>query len=58
VAEANPLHAYLPEIRLPALVMSGRHDQATLFIASTIERCVVASEWMLCEHRSHMAYGK
>jgi L-proline amide hydrolase len=58
VAEANRLHVYLPEIRLPTLVTSGRHDEATLLIASTIERGVAVSEWMLFEHISHMAYGK
>jgi L-proline amide hydrolase len=57
VAKANRLHAYLPEIRLPTLPMSGRHDEVTLLIASTIERGVAVSDWMLFEHISHMSHG-
>jgi hypothetical protein len=44
VTEANRLHAYPPEIRLPTLVTSGRRDEATALSASSIERGIAGSE--------------
>ena len=46
----------LPEIRLPTLVTSGRHDEATPLIAGTIHRGIAGSQWVLFEHSSHMAH--
>lgn len=46
----------LPEIRLPTLVTSGRHDEATPLIAGTIQRGIAGSEWVQFAHSSHMAH--
>ena len=46
----------LAEIRLPTLITSGRHDEATPLIAGTIHREIADSKWVLFEHSSHMAH--
>src|SRR5215212_10249606 len=46
----------LGEIQLPALVISGRHDEATPAIAETVHRGIAGSEWVLFEQSSHMAH--
>jgi proline-specific peptidase len=48
--------ARLPEINLPTLVTSGRHDEATPPIAETVHRGIGGSEWVLFEDSSHMAH--
>jgi proline-specific peptidase len=46
----------LGEIRLPTLVTSGRHDEATPAIAATVHRGIQGSEWVIFEDSSHMAH--
>ena len=46
----------LPEIELPTLVTSGRHDEATPLIAGTVHRGIPGSQWVVFEHSSHMAH--
>jgi L-proline amide hydrolase len=46
----------LGEIRLPTLVTSGRHDEATPTIAETVHRSIAGSEWVIFEQSSHMAH--
>jgi proline-specific peptidase len=48
----------LPEIALPALVMSGRHDEATPEIAETIHTGIDGSEWVVFEDSSHMCHAE
>lgn len=48
----------LGEIRVPTLVTSGRHDEATPLIAGTVYRGIQGSEWVLFEHSSHMAHAE
>jgi L-proline amide hydrolase len=46
----------LSEIRLPTLVLSGRHDEATPAIAATVQRGIPGAEWVLFEHSAHMCH--
>jgi proline-specific peptidase len=46
----------LPEIRVPTLVTSGRHDEATPAVAETVHRGIPGSEWVLFEESSHSAH--
>ena len=46
----------LGEIRLPTLVTSGRHDEATPAIAETVHRGIEGSEWVVFEQSSHVAH--
>ena len=46
----------LPSLRVPTLVTSGRHDEATPAIAGTVHRLIRGSEWVLFEHSAHMAH--
>jgi proline-specific peptidase len=46
----------LGEIRIPTLVTSGRHDEATPLIAETVHRGIPGSEWVLFEDSSHLAH--
>lgn len=48
----------LGEIRVPALVTSGRYDEATPVIAETVHSGIISSEWVLFEHSSHMAHAE
>jgi L-proline amide hydrolase len=48
----------LGEIVLPTLVMSGRHDEATLTIAQTVHKGISGSEWVLFEESSHMCHAE
>jgi proline-specific peptidase len=48
--------AKLPEIKVPTLVTSGRHDEATPLIAETVHRGIRGSEWVMFENSSHMAH--
>ncbi len=48
--------ARLPEIRIPTLITSGRHDEATPLIAETVHRGIRGSERVLFENSSHMAH--
>jgi proline-specific peptidase len=48
----------LGEIRVPTLVTSGRHDEATPLIAETVHRGIPGSEWVLFEESSHLAHAE
>jgi len=48
--------ARLGEIHVPALVISGRYDEATPLIAETVHHGIAGSEWVLFEHSSHMPH--
>jgi proline-specific peptidase len=48
----------LGEIRVPTLVTSGRHDEATPAIAETVHRGIPGSAWLVFEHSSHMAHAE
>ena len=46
----------LREIHVPALVISGRYDEATPLIAETLHHGIPGSEWVLFENSSHMPH--
>jgi pimeloyl-ACP methyl ester carboxylesterase len=46
----------LPEIDLPTLITSGRHDICTPQLAETARRGIAGSEWVLFEESSHTAF--
>jgi len=46
------------EIRVPTLVTSGRHDEATPEIAGTVHHGIKGSEWVVFEHSSHLAHAE
>ncbi len=48
----------LGEIRVPTLVTSGRHDEATPLIAETVHKGIPGSEWVIFEESSHMAHAE
>ena len=48
----------LGEIRVPTLVTSGRHDEATPLIAETVHNGIPGSEWVVFEESSHMAHAE
>lgn len=48
----------LGEIRVPTLVTSGRHDEATPLIAKTVHDGIPGSRWVIFEESSHMAHAE
>ena len=46
----------LSEIDVPTLITSGRYDECTPALAEEAHRLIRASEWVLFEDSSHMAY--
>lgn len=46
----------LGEIRQPALVIGGRHDEATPTITEAVHRGITGSEWVVMEHCSHLCH--
>jgi proline-specific peptidase len=50
--------ARLGEIRVPTLITSGRHDEATPAIAETVHRGIRGSEWVIFEHSAHLAHAE
>jgi L-proline amide hydrolase len=48
----------LGEIRAPTLVISGRYDEATPLIASTVQKGIPGAEWVLFEESSHMPHAE
>ena len=48
----------LGEIQAPTLVTSGRHDECTPLIASTVQQGIPGAEWGVFEHSSHMAHAE
>ncbi len=43
-------------IRVPTLVLSGRHDEATPLIAETVQRGIPGAQWVVFEDSSHMPH--
>jgi L-proline amide hydrolase len=43
----------LGEIRVPALVLGGRYDEATPTITKTVHQGIPGSEWVIFEESSH-----
>lgn len=48
----------LGEIRVPTLVTSGRHDEATPAIAGTVHDGIPDSRWVIFEESSHMPHAE
>lgn len=48
----------LGEIRVPTLVTSGRFDEATPLIASTVHKGIPGSRWEIFEASSHMPHAE
>jgi L-proline amide hydrolase len=48
--------ARLGEIRVPALLISGRYDEATPEIMEEVHRGIPGAEWVIFEHSSHMPH--
>ncbi|MGH2617844.1 MAG: proline iminopeptidase-family hydrolase [Thermomicrobiales bacterium] len=48
----------LGEIRVPTLVTSGRHDEATPLIAETVHQGIPNSQWVIFEESSHMPHAE
>ena len=46
----------LHEIRLPTLIVSGRHDEATPALQQTLLAGIAGSEWVCFEESSHMPH--
>jgi len=46
----------LGEIRVPTLIVSGRHDEATPALQQTLLDGIPGSEWVLFEESSHMPH--
>ena len=46
----------LGEIRVPALITSGRYDECTPTLVEPLHRGLRGSEWVLFEDSSHMSY--
>jgi L-proline amide hydrolase len=50
--------ARLGEIRVPTLVLSGRHDEATPAIAATVREGIPGAEGVIFEESSHMCHAE
>jgi L-proline amide hydrolase len=48
----------LGEIRVPTLLLSGRHDEVTPATVEVVHRGIPGSEWMLLEDSSHMSQAE
>jgi len=48
----------LGEIRVPALITSGRYDEATPTISETLHHGIPGSEWVLFEHSAHLSHAE
>jgi L-proline amide hydrolase len=48
----------LGEIHVPALITSGRYDEATPAIAETVQRGIRGSEWVIFEKSAHMSHAE
>lgn len=46
----------LGEIRAPALLISGRYDEATPLIMETVQKGIPGSEWVIFENSSHLPH--
>lgn len=50
--------ARLGEINAPALVTSGRYDEATPWIAETVHKGIRGSKWVVFEESAHLAHAE
>lgn len=50
--------ARLGEINAPALVTSGRYDEATPLIAETVHKGIKGSKWVVFEESAHLAHAE
>ncbi|GAC1629552.1 MAG: proline iminopeptidase-family hydrolase [Chloroflexota bacterium] len=48
----------LGEIQVPALIISGRYDEATPVIAETVHCGIPGSRWVIFEHSAHMPHAE
>jgi L-proline amide hydrolase len=48
----------LGEIRVPTLITSGRHDEATPELVKVVHDGIPNSEWVIFENSSHMAHAE
>jgi proline-specific peptidase len=48
----------LHEVRLPTLLLSGRYDEATPAVMSTLHRGIAGSEWHVMEESSHSCHSE
>jgi proline-specific peptidase len=46
----------LGEIRVPSLVIGGRHDEATPMITQTLHHGILGSEWVIFENSGHFPH--
>jgi len=46
----------LSEIRMPALITSGRYDECTPVLVEPLQRGLLGSEWVLFEESAHVPY--
>jgi proline-specific peptidase len=46
----------LGEIRVPALVLGGKFDEATPVITETIHKGIPGSEWVIFENSAHFPH--
>jgi len=53
---AQDRDAPVENIRVPTLIISGPHDEATPLIARTINEGIPGSEWVLFDDSSHMPH--
>ena len=50
--------ARLGEINAPALITSGRYDEATPWIAETVHQGIRGSKWVVFEESAHLAHAE
>jgi proline-specific peptidase len=50
--------ARLGEINVPALITSGRHDEATPLIGQTVQQGIRGSRWVIFEESAHLAHAE
>lgn len=50
--------ARLGEINAPALITSGRYDEATPWIAETVQKGIRGSKWVVFEESAHLAHAE
>jgi proline-specific peptidase len=48
----------LGEVRVPTLLLSGRYDEATPAVMSTLHHGIAGSEWHVLEHSSHSCHSE
>jgi len=48
----------LGEINAPALITSGRYDEATPWIAETVQKGIRGSKWVVFEESAHLAHAE